>query len=219
MKLAAFLMSCPERAQVREATLQSLAQSDWNCGVELMIDERNDNKSQRLHNIAAMWRRLVERALGTDADFYLLMEDDLEFNRHLEHNLRCWAPLRARHRGMPFFASLYNPTRAYVWRNDVEHYFVAAPYEVWGAQAVVVSHASADYFLRHWEEVDGPPDLKMPRLSARLGAVFYHVPSLVQHTGTVSTWGGVQHAAHDYDASFCAHAPASRDSSNEVAVW
>ena len=164
MKLAAFLMSCPERADVRAATLRSFASTDWSDNVEVLIDQRGGPQVQHLQNIAATWRRLVELALGRDADFYLLLEDDLEFNLHLEHNLRCWAPLRLRHGKMPFFASLYNPARAYLWRNDAEHYFVADPYQVWGSQAVVVSRASADYFLRHWDEIDGPPDLKMPRM-------------------------------------------------------
>lgn len=218
MKLAAFMMSCPARALVRASTLQSFAESDWKGEIEVVLDEGGQER-EHLRNITTTWRRLIEMALGRDADFYLLMEDDLEFNRHIEHNLRCWPPLRARHRGMPFFGSLYNPARAYLWRHEAEHYFVAAPYEVWGAQALVLSRASADYLLRHWDEVDGPPDLKMPRLSARLGPVYYHMPSLVQHTGTVSTWGGIQHTARDYDGHFRAAGLAVPDGPGEVTSW
>jgi hypothetical protein len=31
-------------------------------------------------------------------------------------------------------------------------------------------------------------DIKMSRLAARLGPIYYHLPSLVQHVGVKSTW-------------------------------
>lgn len=219
MKLAALMLSCPDRAQLRAATLRSLASTDWKGQVEVLMDGGQGDQAQRLHNIACAWRRLVALAASKDADFYLLMEDDIELNRHLEHNLRCWSPLRGRRGSMPFFASLYNPSRAYLSRNDAEHYLVAAPYDLWGSQALLVSHATAEYFVQHWDELDGPPDLKMPRLATRLCAIYYHLPSLAQHTGVVSTWGGIQHVAGDYDASFRAAVPAAPPSSWMFGAW
>ena len=43
-------------------------------------------------------------------------------------------------------------------------------------------------------------DIKISRLAAQLDEpIFYHVPSLVQHVGKRSTWGGKFHFAADYD--------------------
>ena len=54
-------------------------------------------------------------------------------------------------------------------------------------------------------------DIRMSRLAGRFRPpLFYHAPSLVQHLGTVSTWGGGFHEAPDFDPDWKA-APASPD--------
>ena len=60
----------------------------------------------------------------------------------------------------------------------------------------------ARYLLRSWNEEGGEPDLRMPRLAGRLVPVYYHRPSLVEHVGHVSTWGGRQHQSVDFDRDF-----------------
>jgi hypothetical protein len=43
-------------------------------------------------------------------------------------------------------------------------------------------------------------DIKISRLVGRLGhPIIYHAPSLVQHTGKTSVWGGTFHRAVDFD--------------------
>jgi hypothetical protein len=37
------------------------------------------------------------------------------------------------------------------------------------------------------------------RYASKLAPVIYHVPSLVQHAKTPSTWGGPSHCAFDFD--------------------
>ncbi|MEO8352622.1 MAG: hypothetical protein ABI680_12870, partial [Chthoniobacteraceae bacterium] len=49
---------------------------------------------------------LLRRALSSEADTFLICEDDLRFNLHLRHNLRTWPPLA---RGDFALGSLYNP--------------------------------------------------------------------------------------------------------------
>jgi hypothetical protein len=39
-------------------------------------------------------------------------------------------------------------------------------------------------------------------LAARLGPIYYHTPSLVQHLGRQSAWGGHFHYAPDFDPKF-----------------
>jgi hypothetical protein len=43
-------------------------------------------------------------------------------------------------------------------------------------------------------------DIKLSRLAAPLCPLLFHSPSLVQHVGVASTWGGPYHQASDYDA-------------------
>jgi hypothetical protein len=136
------------------------------------------------------------------ADLALIVEDDLEFNRHLRHNLRRWAPLRGLNGAHPFYGSLYNPGRPARWRPPEENFFIADPRAVWGGQAVLVSRRMARYFLTHWDEEQGAADVRMPRLASRFAPVYFHVPSLVQHVGTASTWDGPFHQADDFDESW-----------------
>jgi hypothetical protein len=195
------MMSCLERAAVREKTIASFARTDWQgASLVTVLDDRT--AADRLAAITRTWWRMVTAARESGADYCLLMEDDLELNIYIGHNLRNWAPLRARDPEWPFFASLYNPAHPIVRRHLGENYLVADPWAFWGAQAIVVSRATLSYLLRFWDEEGGPPDLKMPRLAARVGPVYYHAPSLVQHVGDVSTWGGIPHQSPDYDAKF-----------------
>jgi hypothetical protein len=44
----------------------------------------------------------------------------------------------------------------------------------------------------------GMQDIRMSRLAGRKCPLFYHTPSLVQHVGERSTWGGSFHWAQDF---------------------
>lgn len=212
----ALLMSCPPRSVVRAATVASFARTDWQGGLEEVIDD--ETSGDRLRGITRTWRRLMQRALECDADFYLMMEDDLELNVHIEHNLRRWAPLRGKAGNQPFFGSLYNPQRPFIIRRDALNYFVADPNDFWGTQAIVVSRATVGYLLRFWDD-GAVADIMMSRLAARVSAIYHHAPSLAQHTGNVSTWGGIQHTAADYDPLFRTTAPLPVGPSNGFVTW
>jgi hypothetical protein len=81
-----------------------------------------------------------------------------------------------------------------------EHsFFVADPDAVYGSQALVLSHATVRFVVERWEEVEGMQDIRMSRLASRLGPIHYHLPSLVQHTGVESAWGGPFHATIEFD--------------------
>ena len=205
LKIAALLMSCPERAAVRARTLETFRGTDFGAEPEVILDDRTQPEPTR--GITATWRRMLQRALELDADHYLLLEDDLELNPHLRHNLCSWGPLLDSDPRLAFYGSLYNPARAYLRRNGARNYFIADPGDVWGSQALVLSRGSVGYILRFWDEESGAADIKMSRLAARVGPIYYHVPSLVQHTGAVSTWGGITHHAPDFDPTFKALAP------------
>lgn len=216
MKIEAFLMSCPARAEVREATLASFSRTDWPGPPVCVIDD--GAMENRVRAITANWRRLIARALESSADFFLMLEDDLELNRYLHHNLQCWRPPRRLGGRRPFFGSLYNPRHPYIL-SEVGHGFVVTdPNSFWGSQALLLSRATAGYLLRFWDD-DGVGDILMSRLAARVGPIYQHSPSLVQHTGVTSTWGGIQHGAHDFDPDFRAAAPARGDARPLDASW
>ena len=85
---------------------------------------------------------------------------------------------------------------------------MADPEAVYGGQAFLMSVATARWILEHWD--DGMHDIMWPRLAAQRSPVVYHRPSLVQHRGVPSTWGGVQHHASDYSPDWQAAPPTDR---------
>jgi hypothetical protein len=200
MRIAAFMMSCPERLTVRERTLKDLQATDWSAPVTVLVDETNLDRRQARQEHTAL--RLLENAAAAPVDHVLFLEDDLIFNRYLQHNIEFWSPLLEVRTGEHFFGSLYNPTILARHINPGQAYFIADPDAVYGSQAILLSHATVCYLTSHWWEVPGMQDIKMSRLTARLTALHYHFPSLVQHVGQQSVWGGHFHSAPDFDPTW-----------------
>ncbi len=204
-RFAAYIVTCEERRQVLAETLARLRATDWACEPDLQLDD--GSAPTKLARIHATWLRALERVAAGPADFALILEDDLDFNLHLRHNLAAWGPLRGGDGNAPFFGSVYNAdNRPVLWRPPKQSFFIANAQQVWGAQAVIVSRLTAAYFLAHWSEESGAADLRMPRLAARLAPVYIHAPSLIQHVGDASTWGGPFHQARDFDRAWRAPA-------------
>src|SRR2546428_5154020 len=108
MEITAYILSCPEREQARRQTVENLCATDWLAQPEIEIDNSNYKRRQERQERAA--RRLVHRAVADDSEFILFLEDDLQFNQHLRHNLEHWFPLRQVNANDHYFGSLYNPT-------------------------------------------------------------------------------------------------------------
>lgn len=205
MRLSALLMSCGDRRNALEATLKSLRDGGWREPVEVVLDDgTGDDRLGRIHRT---WRRLIARAAEQDADFVLVCEDDVVFCNAFRHNLSSWALLNSTQPGGAFFASLYNPNRPFIVKRSDERYLVAHPDSVWGAQALLLTPHMARFIDAHWDEAGGNPDQRMPRLAARVTPVYFHVPSLVDHAGVPTTWGGIEHRALDFNPDW--RAPAS----------
>jgi hypothetical protein len=207
IQIEALMISCRERSQVRGETLQSLEASDWGAPPEILLDD--ESRAGRLERIHATWRRAVERAAISPASFVILLEDDLVFGRWARKNLESWPPLLRIQPRQPFYASLYNPGMPYVVKNRAERFLVASADHVWGSQAIVVTPPTARYIATHWDEASGNPDQRMPRLASRVTPIYYHLPSLVDHSAVPSTWGGIRHRAKDFDPAFVVGAAAS----------
>lgn len=194
------MISCAEREELREKTAEALRATDWGERPVVVLDESTFERKQDRQSFNSL--QALRRAVADGVDFLLFLEDDLEFNAHIRRNLEEWEPLRGVTGDDPFFASLYNPNIGELERHPTGNYFVADPESVYGSQAYLLSSATARYFVEHWGEVEGMQDIQMSRMAGRLGKIFYHTPSLVQHVGHQSVWGGGFHWAPDYDASW-----------------
>lgn len=82
------MLTCPERAEVRAATLASWARTDW--GNAPAVYENESAAPEPITRLNAGFSALLRRALATGANYLLLLEDDLRFNRHLRANLAAW---------------------------------------------------------------------------------------------------------------------------------
>jgi ADP-heptose:LPS heptosyltransferase len=195
--LQAVMISCSERTDSLRKTLRSLARTDWRVeSVHLQVDRETGSDHRERQTRTALLA--LEWSLSTDAEYVLFLEDDLSFNRHIRHNLERWKPLW---NGELTLAGLYNPglrESAYDLQNRA---VVVQPGSVFGSQAFLMSRHTVEFVVRHWNRVGGMQDIKISRLAGRLRhPILYHCPSLIQHVGRESVWGGSFHQALDFDA-------------------
>ena len=196
MQIVAYMLSCPARESLRNQTLANLSATDWGEPAIVEIDQTTHVRLQERQSETAL--RLLERAVQDGAEFFLFLEDDLDFNLFLRQNLQHWYPLQHVSPGGHFFASLYNPGVRQLERDDALAFFVADPNSVYGSQSFVLSAATGRHIVDNWETLIGMQDIKMSRLAARITPIYYHQPSLVQHVGIESAWGGPYHQSLDY---------------------
>jgi hypothetical protein len=184
---------------LRLLTLRNLAMTDWgNEPVFVHLDAGSgDNFRERQQRNT--WLAL-KACLKWKADYFLLLEDDLVFNRNIRHNLLKWNPL---HRGDIALGSLYNPYLTCLALDPLNNCSIVDPETVYGSQAFILPRPTVEYLVKHWNEVEGMQDIKISRLAGRLKhPVYYHTPSLVNHIGQQSVWGGSYHHACDFDPSW-----------------
>ena len=195
VSISAVMISCPDRAAVRQKTLQALAATDWG-GHQVHVEVDRGRLERRQDRQTETSRLALLRSLEMPGGYVLFLEDDLEFNTHLVENLSRWEPLQS---GLITLAGLYNPNVGQPENSD--SWFIAEPEKIYGSQGFLLSKETVRFSLEHWAEVEGMQDMKISRLAARMGrAIFYHAPSLVQHVGEQSVWGGRFHQAADFDA-------------------
>lgn len=196
LRMEAVMISCAERDELRRQTLANLAQTDWgDAPLHVQIDEgAGADYEQRQTRCAYL---ALKRSLERKADYILFLEDDLDFNRHIHHNLRHWIPAKT---GSVALASLYNPgirERACDTRQNAR---IMEASSIFGSQAFLLSRDAVARVVQNWNRVEGKQDIRISRLAGRCGSpILYHAPSLVQHIGTASVWGGFFHQAMDFD--------------------
>jgi hypothetical protein len=171
------MISFADRGQLQRRTLENLAHTDWpGDAVHIHVGSRGGEDLRERKTRCAY--EALERSLERDADYVLFLEDDLEFNQHLVHNLRHWAPLR---HCLLTLAGLYNPRVRELACDIVNHARIVDPESILESQAFLISRPTVKHLVRHWNRLDGRHDVRMPRLASRLKSpVYYHAPSLVQ---------------------------------------
>ncbi|HWX20675.1 MAG TPA: glycosyltransferase family 9 protein [Candidatus Binatia bacterium] len=193
------MISCAEREELRKQTLQNLAETDWGAEPVYVELDHHQGDDHELRQTRCAFRAL-QAGLEGDPDYILFLEDDLDFNRHLRYNLQSWKPLNTRQITL---AGLYNPQLRELACDVRNQARLIDPKSIFGSQAFLLSRETAKHVIRHWKQVPGKQDIKISRLAGRLGGpVLYHAPSLVEHTGRDSVWGGRFHRAIDFDRSW-----------------
>jgi ADP-heptose:LPS heptosyltransferase len=162
-----------------DQTLRNLAATDWDeepflvrpnpVGGPSSLDDADPT--------LPTWRTLEQALRGTE-DYVLLLEDAMEFNRFLRHNLQAWSLLR---RGSLTLAGL-SDQHFKRWAFDaVNHAAMVDPGSISGMPAFLLSRDTVAYLIRHWNEMSSRADLRIPRLAARLGRpLYFHAPSLAR---------------------------------------
>ena len=186
--VATLVMSCAARAAQLQVTLGGLHACRWPGEPEIVLDDGVG--ATPLDRIHRTWRRMLRRTAASDAPLALLLEDDVVFGRHFPHNLLSWRPLHEIPPSRAFYASLYNPSHPFISRRADRRCLVADPRYLWGAQALVMTPATARFIDAHWSTAPGNPDQRMPRIAARVTSIYVHDPSLVDHAPVPTTWGG-----------------------------
>lgn len=197
--LAAWMVTCPEREDIRQATLASLRDSDWrDLEVRIVVDP--EQTGERTERITRQFRHVLQQFVGHEAEYALLLEDDLIFNRHFRHNLERWQPYREREITL---AGLCNFGHREIAFDVARHAVAVDPSAAFGSQALLLSKRTAEHIVRTWDTLNAFSDLRILRLAAQLGRpIYYHTPSLVQHRVVPSTWGGAAYEALDFDSEW-----------------
>lgn len=200
--ILALMTSCPERTSLCRATVADLRASDWGRAPKLVFSrEVAVRRAVRIERGA--WEAL-NLARRSAAPWLLLLEDDLEFNRSLRYNLDCWWPLAQARPEEPFFGVLCNLGIRPLRIAGRRAYSIGNPRYAFGCQAILMSRITVDHLVRGWSSMEGGKDERMFGLAARLGPLYVHRPSLVQHVGRQSTWCSYFRYALDYQPHWLA---------------
>ena len=186
LKIEAIMVSCAGRKQWREQTLANFARTDWgDSPFHLHIDDSDENDfSQRRDQCTYL---ALRGSLKRAADYVLLLEDDLDFNRHIQHNLNRWNPLN---NGTVALAGLFNPRVRELAADLKNNARIVDPKSIFGSQAFLIAKKTVARLVRRWGKGGDLRPSGICRVAAGLPhPVFYHAPSLVQHIGKPSAPG------------------------------
>lgn len=203
------LLTCPRRAGLCGETLHRWARTDWGSPPRVHWDLAADDgsapwgtaaRARRLTEVFATMLRAVLAEPGPKQEWFLFLEDDLDFHPCIAARVRAWEALED---SRCCLASLFNPSlRAGNFPGAPANTFAAEPSSFMGAQAVLLRRDAAQRALSEWENL---PGLQSQRLAALCGKdlpIWVHKPSLVQHMARDSSWGARVQRALDFDPNW-----------------
>ena len=200
-KIEAVMISCPGREQLRRKTLENLAKTDWGelpVHVQIEKGEGTEDGEKQTHRVYLA----LKESLKLNLDYILLLDDALEFNRNIRHNLNHWGPLQA---GAATLAGLHNQQArdmACDVRNNVR---IVDPNSLFGSHAFLISGDAVKYIVKYWNYLGWASDIRIPRLAGRLRRpIFYHAPSLVRNAVFADSSEEKLAAAKDFDPDWAA---------------
>ncbi len=176
-RFEAVMISCAARNELRQRTLGNLAKTDWaDTPVHVLVDESDEVAFQEKR--AQRTYEALKESLERGPDYTLLLQDDLDFNRHIRGNLQNWNPLRTESLTL---ASLYNHQLRELALNLDDNARIVDPKSLLGSQALLISKETMAYLIRRWEKLVGPNGIRISLLAGRLRSpILVHAPSLVQ---------------------------------------
>lgn len=179
------IITCPQRKDVLNQTLVSYHDADFSASPHIFVDAQNLANVQESQTANSL--RALKEMLKLPWAWLLFAEDDVEFNRHIQHNLYTWPELQA---GAISCGRLYSA--------DTFGGLAPNPYLLGGSQGILLERKLAEKIVREWHTLGGMQDLRIFRIAGR---VHVHQPNLVQHRPVRSTWGGLPHysVTFDYD--------------------
>jgi hypothetical protein len=195
------MYTCPEREAVWRATMTRWRATDWGEDPTVIVDSGSGPTSTA--RLLANARRMFAAAAREDADYFLLMEDDLVFNLHLRHNLARWEAVRD---GWLWLGSVYDPglppapEYPTAWG---DRFRVACRGHYYSGLGIVASRRAVEAVLREWDQHATPYDIRLAAIAEHHSAgVALHHPGLVQHVCAPSTWGDAPSRSANFDPFF-----------------
>lgn len=199
LKIAAVMISGVKRQTMRRQTMENLARTDWDGAPVLVQIHDGDTCEDHQAETQCVYLGL-RNSLEQGADYILLLEDDLDFNAHIRHNLQNWAPLQT---GMITLASLFNPGVRELACDLRSNARIVKPSSVYGSQALLISKNTLQYVVRHWHHTTGSQEVRIARLAGRQRKpILYHAPSLVQHVHGPDAPDEHRYEAMDFDRNW-----------------
>lgn len=196
---AVHILTSPARRDLVVQTVGNLAASDLESSPHLHVDLSTEGPSRT--RIAMAYGEMLEVAASSTSDFVLLLEDQIQANRFLRHNLSHWRPVAD---GTLSLGSLVAPDVAhlpgYLPKSGDEHSFLAEGRTVLGAHSLILSHRFVSYAAAHWKDSGSTQSRRLLRLASEFGTMAYHAPSLVYNPAIDGPPEGHSHgSAADFD--------------------
>jgi hypothetical protein len=194
--ISAIMLSHATHAEIRDQTLQNLAATDWK-DLPLQIKIENGPKDDQGAWLKKITLSALRENFENQSHYLLFLEDDLNFNRNIRHNLYNWKPLTT---GTVRMASLYNPNVCELACDVANNARFVAPRSVFGGQAILISRDAVRHLLRRRPMPQKQEPFGLSGFARLLQKpVHYHAPSLVQHIGSPDDKTKKLHQAMDFE--------------------